>query len=348
MSRDEGWRQLRAGLFLTGAMAVLVLAVFLIGRTQTLFAHRLRLHTEFENTGGLVVGAPVRLAGVDVGVVEAIRFDRDLAKQKVEVTLAVDRRFSDRVRADSLARLTSKGLLGDVIVDITVGSAEAPTLPDGATVRAQERQGLNEIVASLQQAIEEVRKLAAGVGERMHAVFNDQVARDLGRVAHSAADVAEQIEHGDGLAHTLLYDRELSREARQLVRGAVAAVDHVDALLTDIGGSASATLSEIQRDARQIGAVAEAIRSGHGILHTLVYEPDGGNLVENLSALAKTLRRIGDEVEQGKGTVGALLKDPSVYEDLKGIVGSVERSRVLRSLIRSTIRKHGLRATEAP
>jgi phospholipid/cholesterol/gamma-HCH transport system substrate-binding protein len=56
------------------------------------------------------------------------------------------------------------------------------------------------------------------------------------------------------------------------------------------------------------------------------------------------LRRLGDDVEQGKGTVGALLKDPSVYEDLKTILGNIERNRLLKSLIRYTIKKEGLNA----
>ena len=108
MKPDEGPHLARMGVFLTASIALLLAAVILLGRSQTLFAHRVRLHTAFENTSGLVVGAPVRLAGVDVGIVESIRFDRDLRQKNVHVTLVVDRRYLDRIRDDSVARLAPR------------------------------------------------------------------------------------------------------------------------------------------------------------------------------------------------------------------------------------------------
>ena len=87
------------------------------------------------------------------------------------------------------------------------------------------------------------------------------------------------------------------------------------------------------------------MRNGKGLLHSLVYERDRGNLLDNLTALSTTLRRLGDEVQEGKGTVGALLKDPSVYEDLKTILGNIKRNKLLRAIIRMEIKSDGLRAT---
>jgi phospholipid/cholesterol/gamma-HCH transport system substrate-binding protein len=43
-------------------------------------------------------------------------------------------------------------------------------------------------------------------------------------------------------------------------------------------------------------------------------------------------------LRQGKGTLGALLVDPTVYEDIKGVVGNMERNEVLRALVRYSIK----------
>jgi len=361
--RDDSARQLRAGIFLAASVGLLLGAIFLLGRSQTLFTHRAHLHTSFENTSGLVVGAPVRLAGVDVGIVESIRFDANLQQKKVNVTLAVDRRFLDRIREDSLARLASKGLLGDTIINISVGGAEAAALRDGATLRSQESDGLNEVVASLQDGIGEIRALSSTVKGRVDAVFTDQLGRDLGRTMHAAANIAEELEHGDGLLHAVAYDRRLARDATALVSdargaavrvdGAVARVDRILGAIEKGDGTlhglvyrddGSRLLAEVRHAAEDVHAITGELRGGHGLLHSLVYEQDSANLLENLSALARTLRQVGDEVAQGKGTVGALLKDPSVYEDLKTILGNIERNRLLKSLIRYTIKKDGLHA----
>jgi phospholipid/cholesterol/gamma-HCH transport system substrate-binding protein len=240
-----------------------------------------------------------------------------------------------------------------------------PLLAEGGRLKAQESEGMTEVLSSLREAIGDFRELSGAAKERIDAVFTNDLGRDLGRVAHAAAGVMEQVESGDGLAHEVIYDRGLSRDAhrmvasgRQVVEDAVGTVDRFDAILAavkdgdgtlhgllyrDDGGK---VLADLQRSTKKLDDLIDRVRDGDGALHTLIYQQDGRTLIENLSAVSSTLRRLGDEVQQGKGTLGALLKDPSVYEDLKGILGSVRRSQVLRSLVRYTIRHDHLRAVE--
>jgi phospholipid/cholesterol/gamma-HCH transport system substrate-binding protein len=53
------------------------------------------------------------------------------------------------------------------------------------------------------------------------------------------------------------------------------------------------------------------------------------------------LKNIVADMKSGKGTLGALLVDPSVYEDLKVVLGNVERNKALRALVRYSIRRDG-------
>ncbi len=365
MKAHEGPHLARVGVFLAASVALLFAAIILLGRSQTLFAHRVRLQTAFENTSGLVVGAPVRLAGVDVGIVEAIRFDKDLRHKNVHVTLVVDRRYLDRIRDDSVARLSSKGLLGDMIINISVGSAEAAPLKDGGSLRSQESEGLTEILESVQDGIGEVRALTETVRGRIGLVVTDELARDIGRIAHATAGVVENVESGRGLAHTLVYDPKIPRQAERFFADASDtaarandALGRVDRLLGEIEhgeGSlhglvyrddAGKLLANVDRTVDELDAMIVQVREGKGLLHSLVYDQERTNLLDNLTALSATLKRMAGEVDRGKGTVGALIKDPSVYEDLKVILGNVKRNKLLRAIIRYEIQKDGLKATE--
>jgi phospholipid/cholesterol/gamma-HCH transport system substrate-binding protein len=58
-----------------------------------------------------------------------------------------------------------------------------------------------------------------------------------------------------------------------------------------------------------------------------------------VTAMTGDLRTIVANVKAGKGTVGALLVDPSIYEDLKVVLGNVERNDVLRALVRYSIKQ---------
>ena len=363
MKADEGPHLLRIGVFLAVSVALLFAAVILLGRSQTLFAHRARLQTSFANTSGLVVGAPVRLAGVDIGIVEAIRFDKDLAQKNVHVTMVVDRRYLDRIRDDSVARLASKGLLGDMIVNITVGSAGAAPLRDGGTLRGQESEGMTEILDSVQQGIAQVRTLTATVQSRIGLVVTDQLARDLGRIAHATAGVVENVESGHGLMHSLIYDPKIPREtdrfftdASDTAARANEAIGRIDRLLGEVehgSGSlhglvyrddAGKLIANVSRTVDELDQVIAEVKNGKGLAHSLVYDKERTNLLDNLTALSATLRRMAKEVDQGKGTMGALIKDPSVYEDLKVILGNVKRNKLLRAIIRYEIKQSDLSA----
>ena len=55
--------------------------------------------------------------------------------------------------------------------------------------------------------------------------------------------------------------------------------------------------------------------------------------------MSDDLREIVANVKAGRGTIGALLVDPTIYEDIKSLVGNVERNQVLRSLVRYSIKQ---------
>jgi phospholipid/cholesterol/gamma-HCH transport system substrate-binding protein len=363
MNTQEGWRLVRVGVFVGLSLIVLVVVLGLLGRSRSLFSQKALLHTSFDNISGLVVGSPVRLAGVDIGIVQTIRFDPDLRVKKVRVTLGVQSKYLERIRSDSVARLSSKGLLGDMLINIAVGSQNFPMLRSGDTLQSQESEGLTQVVDSVQDGITEVRKLVGHVDERLQVVLSDEVARDLQRTVHASADLMEGIERGDGLLHDLIYKRQLAQsttalvsEAQQSAQRLNQALGRVDAILAQIEGGSGTLhglvyrddggrlLAEVQRTAAELGAVLTEVRSGRGALHSLIYKDgeDGKtNLVTDLTAAARILRRVIEEVEQGKGTVGGLLRDPTVYQDLKLIVGKVQRNTLLKALIRSAVQAEG-------
>ena len=127
-ARDGGGlRQLRVGAFVLAGLLVFFGLVYMLGRTAGLFERQYRLVADFASVGGLIQGATVRLAGVAVGRVGAIRLP-EAGADKVRVELSIARRVRDRIRADSIARIETLGLLGDRIVEVSLGSPGAPVL----------------------------------------------------------------------------------------------------------------------------------------------------------------------------------------------------------------------------
>jgi phospholipid/cholesterol/gamma-HCH transport system substrate-binding protein len=57
--------------------------------------------------------------------------------------------------------------------------------------------------------------------------------------------------------------------------------------------------------------------------------------------VAEDLKAITGTIRSGEGTLGALVNDPSVYDDLRTILGNLKRNRILRELVRMTVTNDG-------
>lgn len=83
----------------------------------------------------------------------------------------------------------------------------------------------------------------------------------------------------------------------------------------------------------------KVFQKGDGLLSTLLYDPKGKQLLENLIKTTETMNEITGKIANGEGTLGALVSDPTLYDNLKRLLGGAERSFVLRNLIRKSIEK---------
>jgi phospholipid/cholesterol/gamma-HCH transport system substrate-binding protein len=112
------------GLFvLLGFAAIVFLVTQITNREFSLRSESYRLQAQFENVGGLKAGAPVSMAGVTIGRVEAIGYDMDLFK--AVATLRIDSHY-DQIPNDSDASILTAGLLGGQYIGITPGGSDEP------------------------------------------------------------------------------------------------------------------------------------------------------------------------------------------------------------------------------
>src|SRR5262245_64962174 len=112
--------KIRVGIFVLVALLTFLGAVYALGARARLFEARYTIHADFTEVGGLVEGATVRLAGVQIGRVSAVSLPPQPGG-KVRVDLTIARRFSDRIRKNSVARIETPARPRDRLVGLTVG-----------------------------------------------------------------------------------------------------------------------------------------------------------------------------------------------------------------------------------
>ena len=445
----ERQMQVRIGTLVLVAMLLFMGFVLSIGRRSALFEERYSLWTSFSSTEGLAAGAPVRLAGLTVGNVTRIAFGRDPKDRRIVLTLSVEQRVQDRIREDSVASIGTIGLVGDKVLDITVGSHDRPGLRPGAElastdppdyaqllkkgdrildnvtritasldeflaggestgkrnlnealrslrttlVEVEKGQGLlhdiiygregAELLARMDRTVQSLEKVAKSIEvegspllvrmdrtlqsvEKLAGTLETAAGPLLGRVdrtVQSLENIAKALETEDGLLHALIYtpkDETLGRLTQSLntldeiLRQARDGRGLLHMLLYESEGAE--LLARLNRTSEHLEGLARAAREGKGLLPSLLFDPAGAKVLEDVRDVAADLRGLAAEMRgvagdlqtittrlrQGEGTIGGLLEDPTVYEDLSALLRGANRSTLLRSLIRST-REEGLR-----
>jgi phospholipid/cholesterol/gamma-HCH transport system substrate-binding protein len=130
------------------------------------FTKGFRVKAVFENSTSLRANSPVRIAGVNVGKVKAVKRyqDTDMAEVEMEIT---DKGLP--IHKDATLKIRPRIFLeGNFFVDLSPGTPGAPTLSDGDTVRVTQTASpvqLDEILTSLQEDTrEDLKTLLAELG----------------------------------------------------------------------------------------------------------------------------------------------------------------------------------------
>lgn len=139
MPRQIHWSELRVGLFAAAGITAVVLSIMLFARIGALHGKKATLYIVSADATGVLKGTEVWLSGQKVGLVRNVRFQASsvdtLERLVIESEILADR--LSPIRRDSHARIgPGSSLIGATVIFITAGSARAPGLGDGDTIRA--------------------------------------------------------------------------------------------------------------------------------------------------------------------------------------------------------------------
>jgi phospholipid/cholesterol/gamma-HCH transport system substrate-binding protein len=322
--------EIKVGMFVLGLLLAGVVAVVLLGKSKHVFESRVRLHATFADVLGLVQGAPVRVAGVNVGTVSQIMFVRGQPRPLIRVDLEVKASALGLIRSDSLARISNQGLLGDKIVEVTAGSTDTPGLQANGDIKTAPAPDYDQMLKQAAAVLDDTKHVADRVAAAVDEIADPKTIAEVRESVVHIHGLLHATEKGEGLAHALFYDRrtadELTRLESNLSQVALhvdRGVQHLDALLAATDDDGRQLLNNVSRAARSVGATADQVQRSH--------------VVANLDKATGDLVAITANVRSGQGTLGALVADPTVYEQLVQVLGGVGRSRVLRALVRYAI-----------
>jgi phospholipid/cholesterol/gamma-HCH transport system substrate-binding protein len=366
--RTTAATRLRVGIFVLVALVIGASIAFAIGAQENVFQPKTTYHAVFHDVGGLQKGNTVRVAGVNVGSVTDVIIG-DTGKIEVYFRIIDDAThlirgepglaFVDAEPKPSVAAIGSKGLLGDRIIEITVGAEDYPEWDPEEPIPASVGGG---IMALAERTLIEAEGTAHNLRLATDPFADQEFSEDLKETARNLAKASGMIASGDGTIGRLMHDAELGRDVKGAVKELRAAGKQVAALGKNLnkiaedvqtnegtvnallyGDEGADAIRNIRDTFAQLNTILTDVREGDGAVNQLIYGELGDSFMTNLQNASDDIAFLTKEARAGKGTIGALLTDPSVYEDIKRLVGDLERNDILRALVRYSIRRDDAR-----
>lgn len=304
------------------AALVLVMGGVSLGRTQA-------ITVDFTNPGGLQTGAPVKIAGIRVGSVDAMAFmgRRASGRAVVRVTARIETRYVPELRDDATFYITTQGVLGEQFLAIDPGAGASPlnlaASHDGVSPPridlfvARAFDLLDDTVTSVRAN----RRQLGGIVDDLAGVLrqtNAVMARNDGRIDNILSGVERAVRDAEGL---VLAARERYVDGQQARR----IVNRAESLLANL----ERDVPPLARDARALTGRLDRIAAGVGPaqiedLQTALH--DVRALTARANTIAGDVQAVSARVRSGQGTVGALLMDEEIYDDLQELVRDLKHN----------------------
>ncbi len=288
------WDQLKVGVLILVALAILAAAIVKLGAAGNLFGKRYRLIALVATASGLRVGGQVTVAGQVAGSIKDIKFlppDADTTRN-LRLVMEVDRKLSEQVRQDSRATIQTSGLLGYKLVDISVGTPRYRALHEGDTLLVIPSLDYEAVMRQASGAIAEVVRLTRdlsrvtgginrGEGTLGQLVTNRQLYDQLNSTLLRTSSLMARLENPRGTVGRLLDDPALYNSLTRMIAGA--------------------------------DTVLRQINSGTGSVGKLLRDD---TLYVRLNSVVARADSLVSTMASGKGTMNKLFTDQQLYDQL--------------------------------
>jgi phospholipid/cholesterol/gamma-HCH transport system substrate-binding protein len=300
------------------------------------FEPTLTVYVTFQNPGGLQAGAPVRISGVKVGRVTELEFRGGQVNSKthepeppIRAVARIERRYQTAIHDNSRWFVTSQGVLGEMFLAIEPGSIDRPTLADNSTVQGISPPRLDLLLSESYELLHKAYLGVANNEQKISETFDGlhKTLRASGNFFERNSDKLDRIvDNVDKLSTEASDTMKAARE--RYVDGA-----QVTRIFNDVERTSKVlaeNLPPIVEDGRKVLSDTKKITGKISTDEQLTRLDNMTRDLADASGRAKVLAQDAEglmkHVKAGKGTVGALMMDEAVYDDLQELIRDLKHN----------------------
>jgi phospholipid/cholesterol/gamma-HCH transport system substrate-binding protein len=325
--------EVKVGVLILVSLGILAAFVLIMGGLS--FEKTYTVFVDFDNPGGLQSGAPVRVAGVKVGKVSELTFMGGKVDPKtnrrtlVRAKLNIEARVKESIHDDADFYVTTQGVLGEQFLAIDPGSPQKPVLAENTIVKGIDPPRLDLFLAKAyelldttmngirnnRELISDIATNTAGLLKGLNTVLTDNRERINRTMANLESLTAE--------ANTLtVHARTQYVDNPKITR----TIDNIDRLSSDIRKDSGPMLKDARESLANLNRASKVVGGEEEQAKLKKTIEDVAQLAARANATAADAQAIVQHIKKGNGTVGALVMDEAIYDDVQEMVRDLKHN----------------------
>jgi len=272
-------------------IALFALVLFLIGNQHEMFGDHYKLYTEFSNVDGVSPGIQVHVSGFQAGKLSDIQIPKG-PSSRFRLTLEVDQSVKALVRKDSVATISTAGVMGSKFIDVKIGSPNQPEAAPGSTLPSKEPVDISSLIAQAGGMMNQVQGTIKDVHGKVDTALDsvtktvnhtdtlitgvtgnvEKIASNGTRITGTVDQIVNGVQQGQGPVGVMLKDKNTANQIKATVGNVQQATTNlkdasakVNGMIGDVQSrgvvqKADATLENIRDLSKQLnGTVTQAL-----------------------------------------------------------------------------------------
>lgn len=277
--------ELKVGFLTLLAIVSLVVVSLKITSNRSGMGDYVKYRAILNDATGIYENSSIRVAGIVAGRIKSI----DLAGTQAVVTFEVLE--SIKITAFSKLRIKTVGFLGDKYLDIYLGEESAQRLEPNQYVQVEGGAGFEEISKDASEVLKDIKKITEAIRESLYDEAQKNVVKE----------VMEDV-------------RAFSRNAKDISQTLKRIVDTNEVKVNNM-------IAELEKMASQLSYETDRYADGSLMNDLETIKP----ILANVNDASSNLKIIMADVRSGKGTVGKLLRDEDVVDNVNQTLAGVNR-----------------------
>jgi phospholipid/cholesterol/gamma-HCH transport system substrate-binding protein len=295
MDFKENRKAIIVGIFLALGATIFLIGVFTLGGQQKSFAKNVQVSAVFDDVNGLKKGNDVWFSGVKVGTISDVRF---VGISQVGVKMRIDQKVQQYIHINSGVHVGSDGFIGNKIIVITGGSADAREIKNGDTLQSEKQVSTDDMLKTLQK--------------------NNQ---NLLAITTDFKTLSQNILKGKGTLGALLADSTMGVQLRNSMRNLQTA--------TQSAANLAVQLNQFSNKMNTKGGLADKLLTDTSVFNRIrSAATELQQAANNASVLTSNLNKASNKLNSTDNALGVLLNDPKGAVQVQTTLNNLQQSSI--------------------